>query len=442
MEKTTDKGEQMIPKGYKHTELGVLPEDWEVVRLGEVCDFLKTYSKSRSDLSEPQECINGIAYIHYGDIHTKFQHFLDMDKDTLPSIDSKKLAQDLEDIVFVKNGDLVIADASEDYDDIGKSIEIKNLSNPTVSGLHTILCRDKNNYFANGYKGYMFYLYEVHKQIKRLACGISVLGISKSNLSKILIPLPPLAEQEKIAEILSTWDTQIQNFETLITEKQALKKGLCQTLLTAKTRLKGFSGDWEVVRLGDVCEICNGFAFQSKNFKESGSPIVRISNIKSNNTISLEDMVYFSFDDYKNKNLNKFAIYQNDILVALSGATTGKIGKLKEDVVLYLNQRIGKFQPSERLNSDFLFQCLLLQSDFILLLSGGGAQPNLSTTTIKDKVLISLPPLAEQEKIAEILSEVDNEITLLEQKLESLKSQKRGLMQKLLGGKIRINFKG
>lgn len=430
----------MISKGYKHTGLGVLPEDWEVVRLGEVCNFLKTYSKSRSDLSESQNCIDGVAYIHYGDIHTKFKHFLDMDKDILPSIDSKKLAEDLEDIVFVENGDLVIADASEDYEDIGKSVEVKNLSNPTVSGLHTILCRDKSNYFANGYKGYMFSLYKVHKQIKRLACGISVLGISRSNLSKIQIPLPPLAEQEKIAEILSTWDTQIQNFESLITEKQNLKKGLCQTLLTAKTRLKGFSEDWEAVRLGEVCEICNGFAFQSKNFKKNGFPIVRISNIKSNNTISLEDMVYFSFDDYKNRDLNKFAIYQNDILVALSGATTGKIGKLKENVVLYLNQRVGKFQPSERLNNDFLYQCLLLQSNFLFLLSGGGAQPNLSTATIKDKVLISLPPLAEQEKIAEILSEADNEITLLEQKLESLKYQKKGLMQNLLNGKVRVKY--
>ena len=111
---------------------------------------------------------------------------------------------------------------------------------------------------------------------------------------------------------------------------------------------------------------------------------------------------------------------------------------MKEDVILYLNQRVGRFQPSERLNNDFLYQCLLLQSNILFLLSGGGAQPNLSTTTIKNKIFIPLPPLAEQEKIAEILSEADNEITLLEQKLESLKSQKRGLMQNLLNGKVRV----
>ncbi len=413
MEKTTDKGEQMIPKGYKHTELGVLPKDWEVVRLGDVCEIKK--GKVNPKKTETTPCV-------------ELEHISQDTGMLLGFIDSReqlsiKNSFSKGDVLFGKLRPYLRKFWRASFDGVCSS-EIWVLQGKKVSN------------------AFLFYLVQTARfsQIANATCGTKMPRADWKLMQDENFAIPPLAEQEKIAEILSAWDTQIQNFETLITEKQALKKGLCQTLLTAKTRLKGFSGDWEVVRLGDVCEICNGFAFQSKNFKESGSPIVRISNIKSNNTISLEDMVYFSFDDYKNKNLNKFAIYQNDILVALSGATTGKIGKLKEDVVLYLNQRIGKFQPSERLNSDFLFQCLLLQSDFILLLSGGGAQPNLSTTTIKDKVLISLPPLAEQEKIAEILSEVDNEITLLEQKLESLKSQKRGLMQKLLNGKVRVKI--
>ena len=405
------------PKGYKHTELGVLPEDWEVVRLGDVCEI--------------QMCKRIFSHQTRQDFEIPFFKI-----GTLGGTPDAFISRDLFELYrnkynFPQKGEVMITCSGT----IGRCIQYDGkdayFQDSNIVWLHNQQGEVLSNNFA---------FIALSNQDWSMLSSTTITRLYTTDLKKIQIPLPPLAEQEKIAEILSTWDTQIQNFETLIAEKQALKKGLCQTLLTAKTRLKGFSEDWEVVRLGDVCEICNGFAFQSKNFKESGSPIVRISNIKSNNTISLEDMVYFSFDDYKNKNLNKFAIYQNDILVALSGATTGKIGKLKEDVVLYLNQRIGKFQPSERLNSDFLFQCLLLQSDFILLLSGGGAQPNLSTTTIKDKVLISLPPLAEQEKIAEILSEVDNEITLLEQKLESLKSQKRGLMQKLLNGKVRVKI--
>lgn len=204
------------------------------------------------------------------------------------------------------------------------------------------------------------------------------------------------------------------------------------------TELGVLPEDWEVVRLGDVCEIRNGFAFQSKKFKKSGFPIVRISNIKSNNSISLKDMVYFSSDDYKNKDLKNFIVHQNDVLVALSGATTGKIGKMKEDVILYLNQRVGKFQPSERLNNNFLYQCLLLQSNILFLLSGGGAQPNLSTTTIKNKIFIPLPPLAYQEKIAEILSTWDTQIQNLESLIIEKQNLKKGLCQTLLTAKTRL----
>lgn len=204
------------------------------------------------------------------------------------------------------------------------------------------------------------------------------------------------------------------------------------------TELGVLPENWEVVRLGDVCEIRNGFAFQSKKFKKSGFPIVRISNIKSNNSISLKDMVYFSSDDYKNKDLKNFIVHQDDVLVALSGATTGKIGKMEEDVILYLNQRVGKFQPSERLNNDFLYQCLLLQSNILFLLSGGGAQPNLSTTTIKNKIFIPLPPLAEQEKIAEILGTWDTQIQNFESLIAEKQALKKGLCQTLLTAKTRL----
>ncbi|WP_104697298.1 MULTISPECIES: restriction endonuclease subunit S [unclassified Helicobacter] len=196
--------------------------------------------------------------------------------------------------------------------------------------------------------------------------------------------------------------------------------------------------DWEVVRLGEVCEIHNGFAFQSKKFKKCGFPIVRISNIKDDNSISLEEIVYFSFDDYKNKNFNKFMVCQNDILVALSGATTGKIGKMQEKVTLYLNQRVGKFQPMEKLSNDFLYHYLLLQSDLLLLLSGGGAQPNLSTKTIKNKIHIPLPPLAEQEKIARVLSTWDTQIQNLKSLIAEKQNLKKGLCQILLSAKMRL----
>ena len=398
---TSPKGEQMIPKGYKHTELGVLPEDWEVVRLGDILEY-----------EQPTKYL--VSNIEYDNSYTT------------PVLTAGKTfilgyTDEVEGIYT--NLPIIL------FDDFTTASQYVDFPFKVKSSACKILKLKKTEFSLR-------VVFEVMQRLNFVADDHKRYWISEYQNQEIF--LPNAKEQRGIAEILSAWDTQIQNFETLITEKQTLKKGLCQTLLTAKTRLKGFSGDWEVVRLGDVCEIRNGFAFQSKKFKKSGFPIVRISNIKSNNSISLKNMVYFSSDDYKNKDLKNFIVHQNDVLVALSGATTGKIGKMKEDVILYLNQRVGRFQPSERLNNDFLYQCLLLQSNILFLLSGGGAQPNLSTTTIKNKIFIPLPPLAEQEKIAEILSEADNEITLLEQKLESLKSQKRGLMQNLLNGKVRV----
>ena len=211
-----------IKQGYKQTKVGIIPEDWEVVKVGEKFDFLKTYSNSREDLNNQDD----ISYIHYGEIHTKHKFYIDFAKFELPKINKSKLPNE---IIFAQNGDLVIADASEDYADIGKSAEIKNLTSKAVSGLHTFLLRDKNNNFVDGYKGYLLYNEIVARSIKKIATGISVLGISKTNLSNLYIPLPPLKEQEKIAQILTTWDEAITKQTELLEAKELQKKPLCKS---------------------------------------------------------------------------------------------------------------------------------------------------------------------------------------------------------------------
>lgn len=143
-------------KGYKHTPLGILPQDWEVVRLGEVMDFLKTYQNPRSDLNDYDD----IHYVHYGEIHTKYQHFIDFNRAVLPKINQKNLKMPLS---LLQNGDVIVVDASEDIIDIAKSVEIQNLDSviaeslrgsatneaihkrkiQAVAGLHTFLLRDR-----------------------------------------------------------------------------------------------------------------------------------------------------------------------------------------------------------------------------------------------------------------------------------------------------------
>ena len=112
-------------------------------------------------------------------------------------------------------------------------------------------------------------------------------------------------------------------------------------------------------------------------------------------------------EDYPKSNLSQFAIKKGDILVAMSGATTGKIGTYKGDTTAYLNQRTGKFEPKECLNNRFLYHFLQTQVSNMYKMAGGGAQPNLSSNDLKSKIIIPVPPIAEQQRIVDILDRFD-----------------------------------
>ena len=182
--------------------------------------------------------------------------------------------------------------------------------------------------------------------------------------------------------------------------------------------------EWK--ELGEVCEFINGFAFKSNLFTSEGSPIIRITNINSGK-INFEDLKYFDLTDYPN--LNNYRIYPNDIVVAMSGATTGKIGYNYTDKTAYLNQRVGKFIPNRNIiDNRYLFHLLFSKEDLIFsLASGTGSQPNLSKSDI-EKIEIPIPPLEIQEKIVQILDKMTEYAT----ELTSRKKQYSYYRDKLL----------
>lgn len=158
-------------------------------------------------------------------------------------------------------------------------------------------------------------------------------------------------------------------------------------------------------KFDDLFEFQNGFAFKSSLFKKSGCPILRITNIQERR-IDTEKMAYFSPDDYK-ENLQAFTVLPGDIVVAMSGATTGKIGVNHTDKVYYLNQRVGKFSPKTGIDKRYLYHLLLQNSNKLLEISvGSGAQPNLSSEKMK-KLTARVPGLSEQKRIATILDKLD-----------------------------------
>ena len=201
--------------------------DWEEKRLGDVFDWVRTNNLSRQHLTDKD---TGLQNIHYGDIHTKFSMLFKQNVEQVPYIakeaDFAPTQQE-----YCRVGDVIIADASEDYADIGKAIEIiETYPNTLVSGLHTYIARPKNKALALGFSGYLFASYALRLQIMKIAQGTSVLGISKTNLEKLEILLPHPEEQQKIADALSAIDAKIAAVAGQIEQAQAFKRGLLQKM--------------------------------------------------------------------------------------------------------------------------------------------------------------------------------------------------------------------
>lgn len=212
---------------YIDEKFGKVPVGWEVKRIDEVFDFYPTASYSRSMLLDEGDC----KYIHYGDIHTRFDTFLDISKETLPYI-KKDLVKKF---VYLEDGDIIISDTSEDYEGVGKLIEITNLGGTkAISGLHTLLLRSKADDLINGFKGYLFNEERVRLEFLKYVTGIKVYSISKNSLSKVLIPIPTRMEQEQIKQKLDAISNDILTSKYKIGRLERLKKSLMQNLLTGK----------------------------------------------------------------------------------------------------------------------------------------------------------------------------------------------------------------
>ncbi len=186
---------------------------------------------------------------------------------------------------------------------------------------------------------------------------------------------------------------------------------------------------WEVKSLSDVCDFQNGFAFKSKTFKDNGIPIIRITNIQ-NEKIDISKVVYIDSKDYR-QDLTKYEVIKNDLLIAMSGATTGKIGIYDGEEKLLLNQRVGKFIPKNLLDKMFLFYYLATKVEESLEISAGSAQPNLSTIQIKN-FQIPVPPLPEQTQIVNTLDKAFKQIDQAKANLEKNLNNAKELFQSKL----------
>ncbi len=204
--------------------------EWETKRYGDIFQFISSANYTREDLTDT----GSIRYIHYGDIHTKFENYVDLSDALIPTIQDCKLKN----YPLLETGDLIMVDASEDYSGVGKSVEVINSNGcKAISGLHTILLRDTSKTFADGYRAFIHSIPSVKAQLDFYATGMKVYSISKGNLARIEIPVPPKDEQEAIVNTLGRFVDEIKGLDIRLAKCKLLKQAMMQELLTGRIRL-------------------------------------------------------------------------------------------------------------------------------------------------------------------------------------------------------------
>ncbi|MFM0843501.1 restriction endonuclease subunit S [Streptococcus suis] len=285
----------------------------------------------------------------------------------------------------------------------------------------------------------LFWAYIIkQKFIEEAKCapGGTIKTITKEVLSDFDIKLPSHPEQSAIGSFFSTLDRHITLHQRKLDKLKSVKQAYLSEMFPAegervpKRRFPGFTDDWELRKLGEVAPLRGGFAFKSSDFVKEGIPIVRISNILSNGRVGAEFVHYKELEQDE-----RFTLHDGAAVLAMSGATTGKVSVLHVDEgeKYYQNQRVGYFTPTPGYNYDFIK--VIVNSTFFTTQRSSvlvaGAQPNISSKEVDDFCFAFPKSLPEQSAIGTFFSTLDQQITLHQRKLEKLKNLKKALLNEL-----------
>lgn len=298
-------------------------------------------------------------------------------------------------------------------------------------------------YFTSEYRNvipeWLFYFLNLI-DLKRYNEASGVPSLNRDTLYQIPVKLPPLEEQQKIADILSTWDRAIEKLESLIAAKQKRKRALMQQLLTGKKRFKEFEGlEWEKATLGKLGKILSGGTPDTRNDKYWNGEIswctpTEITALKSR------------FIDKTSRRITEAGLQSCSAnllpigsLIVCTRATVGDCAI--NTIPMSTNQGFKNLIPNESVDVNYLFYKVNSLKYELLKCASGSTFLEISKKDF-EKVRLELPPLPEQQKIAAVLSSADQEIETHQTQLAALKQQKRGLMQQLLTGKKRVQVDG
>ena len=391
-----------IPQGYKQTELGIIPEDWEVTTIKQIAD-ITTGNKNTQDAED------GGKYPFY----VRSQNVERINTFTFDSVG----------VVTAGDG-------------VGTGKIFHYVSGKF--GLHqrAYLIHNFNNFSARYF--YWYFSQNFYDRINSMTAKSSVDSVRKEMIEKMAILQPPIAEQRAIAEALSDVDGLIVALDKKIAKKRFLKQGAMQQLLTGKKRLPGFIDKWEEKKLGDVGSLLNGYAFKSETYSQAGKyKVITIANVQNGrlDTNDCNKVSTIPSDIQKHQILKK-----GNILISM----TGNVGRacLVTTIGCLLNQRVGLFAIRDNSQCDESFIYTIINSkefETAMIDSGqGAAQSNIGKKDIEGYTFLLPNDIQEQQAIATILSDMDKEIADLEALRDKYRLLKSGMMQKLLTGQIRL----
>ena len=393
-----------VPVGYKQTEVGVIPEDWEVKKVSEI-SRITTGNKNTQDKID-----NGIY----------------------PFFVRSQIVERINSFSF--DGEAVLT--AGDGVGVGKVFHYINGKFDYHQRVYAISHFDSN---ISGFYFFKYFQNNFYNRIMQMTAKSSVDSVRMETIADMQIPLPPLAEQEAIAAALSDADAWIESLEQVIAKKRLIKQGAMQELLTPPSPLRQAQGSsrtedaepveaWEVKKLGEVVNFKNGAAHENV-VDENGEFVIVNSKF-----ISQEGRVR------KFSNAFLCPLYKNEIVMVMSDIPNGKaLAKcfiIDKDNTYTLNQRICAFEAKDGFEAKYLFY-KINRNDYFLAFDSGSGQTNLR----RDEVLncpIDFPSLSEQERIATILSDMDAELESLANQLAKARQIKQGMMQELLTGRVRL----
>lgn len=429
----------MVRKGYKQTEIGVIPDDWELKTISDIGSVSSGGTPSRTNLSYWNGTIPWITttQIDFNTIDSAEQFIT---KDGLNNSAAK----------LFPLGTLLMAMYGQ-----GKTrgkVAILGGEASTNQACAAILLGEKvhQNYIFH----YLVSQYEVIRTLSNTGNQENLNGLI---IKSIKIPFPPPEEQRSIAQALSDVDALIAALDKLIAKKRHLKTATMQQLLTGKKRLPGFGegqsykqtevgmipDDWHVKLLGDIFSLGNGFSFKSEYFSSNGPIVLTPGNFK------LEGGLYFNDRNTKrySGNFSELMVFKNgDLLVVMTDLTPdcnllGKPALVDSEEKILHNQRIGKIRFLSDYFDKQLLYFLLLSSPYLRKIKEQATGSTVRHTSNNSICSVSLPipkELEEQRAIATVLSDMDAEIATLETRLAKTQAIKQGMMQELLTGRTRL----